>query len=226
MRGLFESYDRVDKSTSPGFIVRAFFPWVFVVLINVIIYENAVPDGWSLIGWFAELDENLQAYSALTIVMSVAALAAVSDGVVDQLIRPYRLQTLKKTQTAAPPPSDGDLQFDAAFLNIVRTLDQKYAALIVDKIDEARTAVHRSAILGLGFGASIALNTYFLARYQPRIAISFFVIVVLWILMVGTLYLASHQIKVITTLDRLLVKWGEEAAAQRTPNTQNATTSN
>jgi hypothetical protein len=209
MRGLFESYDRIDRSTSPGFIVRAFFPWVFVVLINVIIYETAVPDGWSLVQWFAKLNENLQVYSALTIVMSIAALAAVSDGVVDQVVRPYRLENLKAL--ALPDLTEGDdQQFDAAFLNIVKRLDEKYAARILDKIDEARTAVHRSVILGIAFGASIALNTYLLARYQPNMLLSFLIIAVLWVAMAGTFYLASYQIKVVTTLDKLLVKWAQE----------------
>src|SRR5437899_1692082 len=65
MRGLFESYDRLDKSASPGFVVRAFFPWVFVVLLNLIIYETLIPDGRSLLDWFSNLRENIQVYAAL-----------------------------------------------------------------------------------------------------------------------------------------------------------------
>ena len=219
MKWFYEIFDRLTKAATPGFIVAAFFPWVFVALLNIVIYESLVPDGRSLIGWFADLPEHLQVYVALASVMALAAVAAVSDGIVDQFIRPHRLRQYpgeKRRRRRARAAQ----QFDAVFLSTVSQLNEEKVALVLVKIEEARLAVHRSAILVIGIGISIALSTVELARYQPSATASLAVVVSLWIVMAGALLLAMRQVRAVTALDRLLVDWaGEKAMDNRNPST-------
>jgi hypothetical protein len=216
MRGLLEAYDRLANSAPQGFIFRAVFPWIFVIVLNVAIYETLIPDGRSLIDRFAMLHDNLQIYAALAIVTAVAAIAGVSDGIVDLLVNPYRLQRWLKN--AAPAR-----EFEVSFLKLLfrasanDPTNLKPSILLLAAIDRVETAVHRSANLVMGFAASIVVNTVELARYQDDLPVSCWVVIVLWILMLGSFLLTIRQIETLAGLDSLLRRRRVPAASKSEP---------
>ncbi len=228
MSRTIDVYDRFDRSTTPGFVVRAFFPWVFVVLMNLAIYETLVPDGRSVISWFSELEiEDLQLYAALFVIVGLAAVAAVSDGIVEMLIRPHRfaglcrrlgsyrgknkalIKSLRKTleDDRVSPGA----RFDTACLQLLRGMDPQSIELVTGKIEEARTATHLSAILVIGFATSIVLTAVEFFRFQSNILVAAGVIFALWVLMIAALLLARRQLEHITALDGALIDWASEA---------------
>jgi hypothetical protein len=211
MKILLEAYDKFAKSASEGFILRAVFPWIFVIFLNVVIYETLIPDGRSLIDRFAVLHENLQIYAALAIVTAVAGIAGVSDSIADLFIDRQRLhhwQTTGKTTTNSDTTPEFDVEFLRHLINS-RTSGQNdtpatASAIVLPAIDKAKTAAHRSAILVIGFGLSIWVSAIELGRYQESLRISAAVIFSLWILMVGSYFLTLRQIKILAELDRIL----------------------
>jgi hypothetical protein len=52
----FEIYERLTKLVSETFMVRAVLPWVFVLLLDLGIYEFCVPDGRSLVTGFLNVE--------------------------------------------------------------------------------------------------------------------------------------------------------------------------
>ena len=226
MSALFENYDRLSKSASQGFILRAFLPWVFVIVVNIAIYELWIPDGRSVIDWLARLPEHLQIYTALAIVIAIAAVAGVSDGIVDLSVSPYRLTRLnwakQSTSTNRTNSSKKSDPFICAFLTRIADAKGLHDAgikpvtLLLAKIEEAETAVHRNAILVIGFGISIWLNTIWLARYQPNLWTSVWVIVSLQVMMAIAWAVAWLQMRKVTALDSLVGNLPDAAAPQGT----------
>jgi hypothetical protein len=222
MRGLLEAYDRLANSAPQGFIFRAVFPWIFVIVLNVAIYETLIPDGRSLIDRFAMLHDNLQIYAALAIVTAVAAVAGISDGIVDQLVNPYRLQRWLNTDEQVADPGatkDFEVEFLRRMIRAEESDDKnsKSSAPVLTAIDRAKTTVHRSANLVLGFGASIVVSTIELAQYQENLLTSMGVIAALWILMAGSFFLALRQMKTLAGLDSIIRRAEPPASAKPAP---------
>jgi hypothetical protein len=201
MKVLMDAYDKFVTSSSEGFLLRAVLPWTFVLFLNVIIYETLIHDGRSLVDRFARLPEHLHIYTALGVVAAVAAVAAISDGIADVFVSKYRLQRWETPSDS--PANQGPRFFEVEFLRHVTSAKMRPEAAIpmLAEIDKAKTAVHRSVILAMGFAISILFSTFELAYYQEDRWTSTFLVLVLWGLMVVSLRLAKRQIAVLGALD-------------------------
>jgi hypothetical protein len=201
MKVLMDAYDKFVTSSSEGFLLRAVLPWTFVLFLNVIIYETLIHDGRSLVDRFAGLPEHLHLYAALGVVAAVAAVAGISDGIADLFVSNYRL---RRWEMVKDGPLDREPRvFELVFLrHITRTgLSPEKAIPLLAEIDKAKTAVHRSVTLAMGFAISILFSTFELAYYQEDRWTSTFLVLVLWGLMVVSLRLAKRQIAVLGALD-------------------------
>jgi len=173
-----ENLDRYLKSSPPDFLLRAFFPWVFVILLNVAIYEIWIPDGGSLTEWLTKLNEHVQLYTAIAIVLSIAAIAAVSDGLVELAISPFRRASIRDlataTMTGAPLPAKaGPLspRNEQERPSGGNRLAEGGLELMLSKIAIAEIGIHRSGNLVVGMGVSIWLNALELVQYQRSLSI-------------------------------------------------------
>ncbi len=195
---LLEAYDRFAKSASQGFILRAFFPWVFVAFINVVIYETLVLDGRSLIGWFAGQPENFQLYAALAMVMSIGAIAATCDHLAEFANARFRVGAKAKknflnkyfvTKKLCDLSGPGRIKPEAVMV------------LTLKRIEEWEDASHRSVTLVIGFGLSVWISAILLGRYHGPSIASIFVIISLAAAMLLAGLLARHQLATLAALD-------------------------
>jgi hypothetical protein len=198
---LMDAYDKFVSSSSEGFLLRAVLPWIFVLFLNVIIYETLIHDGRSLVDRFARLPEHLHLYAALGVVAAVTAVAGISDGIADLFVSRYRL---RRWET----PSDGQENkaprvFEVVFLRHAKMTGAwtETAILLLAEIEKAKTAAHRSVILAMGFAMSILFSTLELAYYQEDRLTSVILVLILWGLMAVSLGLAGRQIRVLAALD-------------------------
>jgi hypothetical protein len=201
MKVLMDAYDKFLTSSSEGFLLRAVFPWIFVLFLNVVIYETLIYDGRSLVDRFARLPEHLHIYAALGVVAAVAAVAAISDGIADLFVSQYRLQ---RWETLSNGQENKKTRvFEVEFFRHATSTGvwPETAIPLLAEIDRAKTAVHRSVILAMGFAMSILFSTFELAYYQEDRETSIIVVLTLWGLMAVSLGLATRQITVLAALD-------------------------
>jgi 2',3'-cyclic-nucleotide 2'-phosphodiesterase (5'-nucleotidase family) len=200
MNALAKHLDRYFESTSPDFLIRAFFPWVFVILLNILIYEIWIPDGGSFTGWLAKLNEHVQLYAAIAIILSIAAIATISDGVVELAISWLRRPivgenapqpTIDASQPPADAPSSQNEQTAAGGLKL------KLAEIAI-----AETGAHRSGNLALGMGVSIWLNAFELVQYQPSLWIRVAIVSSLVAVMAISMWVAGVQLNRAINLQR------------------------
>ena len=79
------AYKELKDVASREFLIGAFFPWIFVIVADLAIYEVFVPDGVSLVDEFLALDDNDQLYAAIATLYQDGAdiiVAADLEGVV------------------------------------------------------------------------------------------------------------------------------------------------
>jgi hypothetical protein len=199
----FDVYERFLGFASKSFIVRAVFPWIFVLFVDVAVYETLIHDGRSLIGLLSGLQENFQAYTAVAIAAVVAGLALISDNIVNLLVSSYRSRAWKEEQ-AAPEPDQFPFEVQLWQRKTVAEANAKdFEAPILFEIDRVHMSTHRSANLAIGFGVSIWVMVYELARYQESPIASVFVIVAMGTLVIGSIYSAERDVAILTVLDRI-----------------------
>jgi hypothetical protein len=211
---LFSAYDKLREVASHGFLMGAFFPWVFVLTVDVTIYELFIPDGNSLADRFLALDENDQVYAAIALVIGLAGLAAASDMLADDITARYRRRfwkesdatnLLKQAVSKIGIEWPKNLGFEQHYAWFETQLDERMANLLLMRVAAAQSAIKRSAILIIGFGFSILYNSIQLYKFQFDHMKSFWVLLILWIFMVIPLLLIYRQIQTLILYDELIV---------------------
>jgi hypothetical protein len=209
------AYDRLKEIASHGFLVGAFFPWVFVLIVDGTIYEFFIPDGVSLVDRFLALEESDQLYAAIALVIGLAGLAAASDLLANEITEWYRRQSwrrqeVKELATRGESGSGSGLgwldklEFEQRFAWLETQLDERIAEVLLMRVDAAQSAIKRSAIFIIGFGLSIVYNTIQFLKFQPDHMLSFYVLLTLWFFLVGPLFLIHRQFKTLLHYDQLI----------------------
>jgi hypothetical protein len=195
---LWDIYEKFLSFASANFIVRAVFPWIFVLFVDLAIYETLIHDGRSLIGLLSGMQENFQAYTALATAAVVAGLALISDSIANVLISWRRNRTWKNR--TAPPPDR--FPFEVEPWQSKSRVKGGVKNLVIE-IERVHVATQRSANLAIGFGVSIWIMVYELARYQESLVASMSVITAMGLLVIGSVSLAEREIAILTALDRI-----------------------
>lgn len=204
------AYKELKDVASREFLIGAFFPWIFVIVADLTIYEVFVPDGVSLVDDFLALDDNDQLYAAVAILIGIAGLAAASDFVAEQITGWYRQQSWRQQDGAGRDP----IEFESDFLRVQAEIDGERAAVINSRIDAIRSDIKRSGIFIIGFGLSIILYGWEL-RYQPAPFVSASLLFALWLLMTVPFFLINRQFRLLCQYDALLHRWAEESLERR-----------
>jgi hypothetical protein len=194
----WDIYERFLAFASASFIVRAVFPWIFVLFVDLAIYETLIHDGRSLIGLLSGMQENFQAYTALATAAVVAGLALISDSIANLLVSWRRSRTWK-TRTAPDPDR---FPFEVEPWQSRSRANDGLKNLEIE-IDRVHVATQRSANLAIGFGVSVWIMVYELARYQESLVASMSVITAMGLLVIGSISLAERDIAILTALDRI-----------------------
>jgi hypothetical protein len=207
------AYDRLKEIASHGFLVGAFFPWVFVLIVDGTIYELFIPDGVSLVDRFLALEESDQLYAAIALVIGLAGLAAASDLLANEITEWYRRQSWRRQEAKELATRDKSgsglrwlekLEFEQRFAWLETQLDERIADVLLTRVDAAQSAIKRSAIFIIGFGLSIVYNTVQFLKFQPDHMLSFYVLLTLWFFLVGPLFLIHRQFQTLLHYDQLI----------------------
>jgi 2',3'-cyclic-nucleotide 2'-phosphodiesterase (5'-nucleotidase family) len=197
----FEIFEKSTKLISESFMVRAIGPWVFVLLLDLAIYEFCVPDGRSLVTEFLRLPDGQLEYALIGLAAWLIAVTSFFDNLAGVLANLYRNRA-----AAANPLSDNALPFEIKLWWAEATrqpASTKLADALGNKIDETLTATLRYANLAIALAVSIWPMAWGLATYQHNASLRVAIILVLGLLMVGSLYLARRQLDNLAALDWL-----------------------
>ena len=203
------AYAELKDVASRDFLIGAFFPWIFVIVADVAIYELFVPDGVSLVDRFLSLEENDQLYAAIAIVIGLAGLAAASDFLADGIMGWYRRQSWTRERSGKAEWHENS-SFEQQFARMEVKLTSEQTGILMPRINASQAAIKRSGIFIIGFGLSIIFNTGEMSVYQPDPLVSAWLLLTLWTFMAVPLFLIHKQFKQLCDYDKLLIAWADE----------------
>ena len=223
-----EAYGKIEESAPEGFVINAFFPWVFVLFIHIVIYELWIPDGNSLADRFLTLEENDQLYVAIGVAVGLAGLAAATDLIAREILMILRSKFLgrhfhdgindfcdRKGLSSTRSKNLGDVlsiieielvspEPHPNFLEgpswKIEVMANRGGALL-QKITERRRAVRRNLVFIIGLTAALLYDATELGRYQPDIGLAAIILITLWLAVTIPTMALMGQLRSLAQLD-------------------------
>ena len=174
-----EGWTVLFKAASESFLSGRFLPWFFIAGLNIVFYELAVADGFSIIAELQALDDFDQAIVLLLFLATIGGIAAISTAAGDFILAFFDARVDPRLKHA---------------IGMMRAEEAKSAHFLTD-LDISQTSVLNMGMLFFGLYLTFIVQALAFFAWEEAAWLSLSCVGALFFFVTMTWWLAKNQAK-------------------------------